>query len=43
MSSNIAPGMNLNTYLESKQNKLSNAININSIQLMENNMSLKKY
>ena len=33
--------MNLDTYLEQKQQKLTNAINTNGIQLMINNMSLK--
>ena len=36
MGSNIAPGMNLNTYLEGKQNKLTNAINIQGNQLLNN-------
>ena len=40
MSSNIAPGMRLNTYLDGKQNKLTNAINIEGIQLL-NNTTLK--
>ena len=39
------PQMNLNTSLdlkfENKQQRLTNAININGIQLMINNMSLK--
>jgi hypothetical protein len=41
----VNPQMNLNTYLdlnfENKQQRLTNSININAIQLMINNMSLK--
>ena len=41
----VNPQTNLNTYLdlkfENKQQRLTNAININGIQLMINNMSLE--